>query len=117
MTDIAADENALRRIPDLPPAVIRRQGDAILTELRHANREVSDGRVDYTQSKAPVPPDPRALKALSGIVGEKARELGIATELLSTKRDLAALLRGERDVRVLSGWRRNVIGEPLLAAL
>jgi hypothetical protein len=37
--------------------------------------------------------------------------------MLATRRDLTALLRGERDVAVLSGWRRVTVGELLLAAL
>jgi hypothetical protein len=37
--------------------------------------------------------------------------------VLATRRELAALVRGARELPVLSGWRREVIGEPLLAAL
>ena len=43
--------------------------------------------------------------------------LGIAQELLATRKELAALLRGETDQRVTGGWRREVIGETLLAAV
>ncbi len=108
------DETALKNLPDLPPAVIRKQGKVIFQELRQANGDVEGGRVDFRQVIKPGPPDAKALKNLSDVVGGKARELNISAELLTTKRDLTALLRGDRDIKVLRGWRLEVIGEPLL---
>lgn len=108
------DETALKNLPDLPPAVIRKQGKVIFRELRQANSDVEGGRVEFRQVIKPGPPDAKALKNLSDVVGGKARELNISAELLTTKRDLTALLRGDRDIKVLRGWRLEVIGEPLL---
>lgn len=108
------DETALKNLPDLPPAVIRKQGKVIFQELRQANGDVEGGRVDFRQVIKPGPPDAKALKNLSDVVGGKAHELNISAELLTTKRDLTALLRGDRDIKVLRGWRLEVIGEPLL---
>jgi ribonuclease D len=110
-------ETELGNLPDLPPAIIRKQGQSILAELRRANSEVDGGQVQFRQAAEPTPPDAKTLKNLSGVVSNKAQELGIPAEVLSTKRDLAALLRGERDIRILQGWRMAVIGEPLLEAL
>ena len=38
-------------------------------------------------------------------------------EILATRRDLEQLADGRKDTAVMSGWRREVIGERLLAAL
>jgi ribonuclease D len=65
----------------------------------------------------PGPDQLRQLKALQARLIGIAAELGIQPEVLATRRDLTALLRGERDVAVLSGWRRVTVGELLLAAL
>ena len=46
-----------------------------------------------------------------------AKMLGVVPEILATRKDLTELIRGEREVRPLSGWRKSVIGEPLLAAV
>jgi ribonuclease D len=46
-----------------------------------------------------------------------AKELGVSPEVLATRRELTALVRGARDVPALSGWRREAIGSALLAAL
>ncbi len=44
-------------------------------------------------------------------------ELDIQPEVLATRRDMTALIRGERDLPVLSGWRREIVGLPLVDAL
>jgi ribonuclease D len=111
------DEAALGDLPGLPAGVHRKQGRAILGEIHRANEDLENGRIEINQVRKPAPPDPKALKRLAGIVGDKASELDVAPELLSTRRDLAALLRGEQDVRALAGWRRSIIGEALLQAL
>jgi ribonuclease D len=55
----------------------------------------------------------RSVAGLAAIAGE----LDIQPEILATRRELAALARGARDLSVLAGWRRGVVGERLLAVL
>jgi ribonuclease D len=43
--------------------------------------------------------------------------MGLSAEVLATRRDLTAIVRGARDVAPLTGWRREVVGDRLLAAL
>jgi ribonuclease D len=50
-------------------------------------------------------------------VQKKAAELNLASELLSTRRELESIARGETTAEVLHGWRREVVGRELLAAL
>ena len=57
------------------------------------------------------------LRCLQDIQQGAASDLGVAPEVLATRRDLTALVRGSRDVAPLAGWRRAAIGEALLAAL
>jgi ribonuclease D len=44
-------------------------------------------------------------------------ELGLSPEVLATRRDLEQLVDGRRDVALLKGWRKSVIGDRMLAAL
>ena len=50
-------------------------------------------------------------------VGYSGHELGLAPELLATRRDLERLAGGQRDGAPLNGWRRVTIGAELLKAL
>jgi ribonuclease D len=73
---------------------------------------------------APLPsrgrPDPatiQAVKKLAQLTQLTGLELGIAPEILATRREMERLVAGARDGGLLSGWRRAVIGERLLGAL
>jgi ribonuclease D len=57
------------------------------------------------------------LRKLSQLTQQTGRELGIAPEILATRRDMQHLVNGGRDGGPLTGWRRAVIGERLLQAL
>lgn len=111
-----ADRAHLGSIPGLPPAIVRKQGAAILEQLERARARVRSGDVDFEREERPRPPDKRAVASLGKILSARAEELGIAAEILATRRELTTLLQGGRPARLLSGWRREVIGEDLLAA-
>lgn len=102
---------ALAACEEMAPGTVRHQGEAILAELAAA------GSDDGIPTLVPDPPDQAEVKRLAKIVSGIATELGIAPELLATRRDLVALMRGERDGRPLTSWRREVVGDALLSAL
>ena len=54
------------------------------------------------------------VRKLSQLTQQTGRELGIAPEILATRREMERLVAGARDGGPLSGWRREVIGERLL---
>ena len=54
-------------------------------------------------------------------VRSRSREAGVATELIATQSELTAVVSGMRrgdepdGIRVLNGWRRELVGEELCA--
>lgn len=112
-----ADVPALQALDLLPVGAVRNSGAAILAEMRQAEADLAAGLLKLTRQERPGAADNGQLKRLGGIVQQRAGELGIAAELLATRGDLAAMLRGSREARPLRGWRRAVIGDALLAAL
>jgi len=111
------DAADLARIPDLPPAIARRQSGPLLAALAQANKALNQGEVDLQRAARPEPPDKAALKNLARVVGDHAEGLGVAPEVLATRKELAGILRGELEQRATSGWRREIIGKHLLAAV
>ena len=78
------------------------------------------------QEGRPPPPDPAdgPLIALSeAFIRARAREAGLAYELLAARADLQAIVAARRvgdldaDVRTLRGWRRELVGAELLELL
>jgi ribonuclease D len=57
------------------------------------------------------------VKKLGALNQTIAAEVGLSPEVLATRRDLELLAEGRRDISVLRGWRRNVVGDRMLAAL
>ena len=55
----------------------------------------------------------RLVRRLAEAVQQVAGELGIAAEILATRRDLELLARGQPVPALESGWRRETIGERL----
>ena len=47
-------------------------------------------------------------------IRRRAEEHGLSPSMLAPRRELAGLLRGERDLALLRGWRAELIGRELL---
>ena len=105
----------LSRIGSVPRATADRAAGDILKALSDESDVPDDPIVDDGPRAGSE--QRRRFRALQQRVLSIAGELAIQPEVLATRRDLTALLRGERELPVLTGWRRSVIGEPLLAAL
>jgi ribonuclease D len=71
---------------------------------------------------APRPEDAPLIPLAEALLRARAREAGLAYELLASRSDLQAIVSAraagqEADVRTLEGWRRELVGEELLALL
>jgi ribonuclease D len=54
-----------------------------------------------------------AVPLVSAWVSQRARDLELETALLATRSDLEDLLRGVPDARLTTGWRAELVGEPI----
>jgi ribonuclease D len=103
--------DALQRIEGLPPGLIRRSGNTLLDEI--ASSRADNG--SYRPPAAPNEAQKSLLKRMQKLTTECAADLGVAAETLAAKKDLArVVMNGDDSSRLLSGWRRRVIGEELL---
>ncbi|NIL94600.1 MAG: ribonuclease D [Woeseiaceae bacterium] len=106
--------SALNRIDGLPAGLIRRSGKAILAEVAASENDNSARRPPAAPSEA----QKAQLKSAQKHVAKCASELGLAAETVASKRDLSAIvINGNRNSRVLSGWRRELLGDDLLKQL
>ena len=112
-----ADAAALERLSEVPPPVARKQGRKLLSILAAANAAFARGEVSYQQQIPDRDLDKALSKKLTGFVREQAEQLGFAAEILASKRDIHALLRGNTNSRVTTGWRKTIIGDQLIAEL
>jgi ribonuclease D len=105
----------LEQVRGVPAGVVRRRGEEILALVER-------GRADaVNEAAASTPPRPQPqqialVTKLMNLARETAQHAKINAELLATRRDVEQLVFARRTEHLLSGWRREIIGEPLLAA-
>ena len=106
---------ALAAIPELPAGVLKHCGAELLECIRAA--EVPHPAPPINTRMRPDPAKTALVKKLGALNQAIAAELDLSPEVLATRRDLELLADGRRDVGMLRGWRRDVVGERMLAAL
>jgi ribonuclease D len=107
--------DALAQIRALPPGLVKRHAEELLACVTAA--AVPDPAPAVSDRRASDPARAALLRKLGATAQEIAAGLGLATELLATRRDLEELAAGRTDAAVLRGWRRAVLGERLLLEL
>ncbi len=105
-------ESELARL-SIPPAVRRRQGPAILERLAGVPAAAEPRGV--SPEKRLTRSETRLVSALGRTVDQTAQDKSIAAPALATRAELRALVAGQRELRVLRGWRRELVGARLLA--
>lgn len=105
----------LAATPGVPPGVVKHCGAEILDRVRAA--DLPDELPPVNLRGRPDRVRAAVVERLSAIHRAAASELSLSPEVLATRRDLEQLAEGRRDGPVLTGWRRKIIGERLLAAL
>ncbi len=110
------DVSALARLPGARPEWIRRHGEAVVQAVAQGlalPRSSWPGRGEGRLS----PEEMRRVAVLAEALGALAGRLGIAPGLLASRRELQRLVRGDREVALLSGWRGARVAEAVTAFL
>jgi ribonuclease D len=105
----------LQVIPEMAPGVIRNCAEDILRMVGAAN--IPHPPPPVALRPRPSPEQTALVKKLGALNQSIAQTLGLSPEVLATRRDIEQLAEGGRDVAMLQGWRRAIVGEPMLAAL
>ena len=106
---------ALIALPEMPESVVRKCGEELLQLVRDSG--IADPPPPLPKRERPDAAQVALVKRLADIATDIAKQLDISAEVLATRRELEKLASGRRDVSLLRGWRAQVAGERLLAAL
>lgn len=112
---VPRDKAELAGIPEMPEGVVRNSGDELLTMIAAAG--IAHPPPPLPRRERPDPALALLVKKLAGVNQAVATELGISPEVLATRRDLEQLARGGTPESLAQGWRRDIIGTRLQAAL
>ncbi len=59
------------------------------------------------------PTEKKLLVRIQQLINKKAKSLGISASVLAAKKTLESFIKGNYDIRLLQGWRRDCIGRQL----
>jgi ribonuclease D len=105
----------LSEIPELPEGIRNNSGPQLLALIAAAQLPAS--LPPLPSRRRPDPAQVEAVRTLARLTQQTGQEIGVAPEILATRRELERLVAGARDGAPLAGWRREVIGARLLQAL
>ena len=112
--NLPSTEKQLAGINGISPKLIGRAGKQLI-EAVGASKDDKSG---YEPPRPPNEAQKSVLKEMQALVAECAKDLDLAAETVASKRELSSvIISGNRDTRVFSGWRRDLIGERLLQLL
>jgi ribonuclease D len=108
---------ALEQVRGLHPSGIRRRGDAILDAIATGLQAPPIPREQYRGHSEPG--DAPLIALAEALLRARALEAGLAYELIASRSELELIVAAARrsepepDVRTLTGWRRELVGDDL----
>jgi ribonuclease D len=109
---LPASMEQLADIDGMPPKLLNRVGKNLLQAVEDSAADAND----YRPPNSPDETQKALLKEMQTRIQKCAEDLGIAAETVASKRELSAVVISRSvDSRVFSGWRRDIIGNDLLA--
>jgi ribonuclease D len=113
----------LEQIRGVGAASLHRRAREILDAVHRGSERTPEPLPQEGRPPAPDPEDGPLIALAEALVRARAREAGLAYELLAARADLQAIVAARRvgdeeaDVRTLRGWRRELVGAELLELL
>lgn len=117
--------NSTRKLEDIRGVAqnsLRKRGGELLEAVERGLKASHEPLARDTRPPQPRPDDAPLIALCEALVRARAREAGLAYELLAARADLQAIVisqrAGERaDVRTLRGWRGELVGNELIELL
>jgi len=111
------DKGGLEQIRGLPQQTLHRRGRDLIAVIEAVDESTAPPRPPAGPQRNPV--DQPVVSLAQGLLRHRAREAGIATELIATQSELTGLVASvlhddeAEHVRALSGWRYELVGSEL----
>ena len=117
-----SDRRAMGNIRGITPEVLRKRSDDVIAAIERG-RAAEPIRLESEERLVMEAADGPVIAMAEAMVRVRAQEAGLAYELIAARADLQPVVISVRrgleppQVRTLTGWRRELIGDELLALL
>jgi ribonuclease D len=112
------DINALERIRGLEAGVVKRSGDTLIKLITEAKEIPKEKWPQAKKRSTPITPNQEAMTdLLQCCLRLLAEQEEITPSALASRKELEALVAGDRESELLHGWRKALVGNVLLEVL
>lgn len=108
------DNEKLAKVRGMPERLLQHSGKEILTAINAALTMADDALPTVSQKQRLTPEQECLADTLMAYLRLLAQENQISPASLSTRKEIESMVRGKRDIPLLLGWRKHLVGEPLL---
>lgn len=108
--------DALKKIPSMKRLLNADELNS-LAEAIHKGLGTPEAEWPSAERHKPSADEKALLKRCLGMLQDKTEELGIAQGILCSRKDVEKMIRGDKDIQVLNGWRLDCIGRELLTQI
>ena len=105
-------KSELASIEDVTDGLVKHRGDRLLTIIEQSAKHTESDQP--TESGRPDTREKSLKNELAKILDATAEKMEIPASLLATRKDLTAMIKGDRKLAVFHGWRAEAIGQELL---
>ncbi len=107
----------LEQVRGIEPGFLRRHGQDLIEMIRAAKSAPETALAPEERPARLNEAQEAMVDLLMAVVRLRAAQNEVSPASLAARKDLEKLIMGERDIPVLDGWRRPMVGEDLLAVL
>jgi ribonuclease D len=118
-----SSRTALEQIRGIGAGADRRRAEELLARVEQASARPPEPSSEEPRQPLPKAEDAPLIALAEALLRARAREAGLAYELLAARAELQAIVAARREggeepnMRALRGWRRELVGEELLNLL
>jgi len=107
----------MQRVRGLPAPLLEKHGAELLQLIAEARTRPPQPLPEFVRPGELSTAQEGAVDVLMGVLRILAADADLHVSVLASRKDLERLVRGERELALLSGWRRSFAGETLLQVL
>lgn len=112
---LPTSNSQLEKIKGISQGLLRRHADTLLTLIGNtANEPIEES--DSNRRRLDRSQEATVARCMT-LVQQRGVEVEVAPSLLATRRELEQMVDGKTDLKVLGGWRFELVGKDLLALL
>lgn len=114
---LPSDHAQLTKVRGLPERLANQAGEDILTAINNALSLENNALPSMSQKQRLTPEQECLADTLMAFLRLLAQQNQISPASLGSRKEIEKLVRGNRDIPLLQGWRRHLVGEPLLSLI